>query len=76
MARDEDWKWVSGQGCADSAGRQRTAEKRSDKTIGTDLPTRYAILGKQYLSLKVGTRIHAEDFHREMNIFTMQEGLD
>jgi len=76
MARDEDRKWVFGQGCTDSAGCQRTAEKRRDKPIGTYLPTRYAILGKQYLLLKIGTRIHAEDFQGKMNIFTIQEGLD
>jgi len=52
------------------------AEKRSDKAIGTDLSTRYAILGKQHIPLKVGTNIHADDFHGKMNIFTMHEGLD
>jgi len=76
MAGDKDRKWISGQGCADSAGCQRTAEKPRDKTISTYLPTRYAILGTQHPSLKVGTKIHAEDFQGEMDIFTMKERLD
>lgn len=76
MAGDKDRKWISGQGCADGAGRQRTAEKPRNKTIGTYLPTRYAILDKQYPSLKGGTRIHAKDCQGEMKIFAIQEGLD
>ena len=76
MAGDKDRKWISGQGCAEGAGCQRAAEKRRDKTISTYLPTRYAILGTQHPSLKVGTKINAEDFQGEMDIFTMKERLD
>jgi hypothetical protein len=76
MTGDKDRKWISGQGGADSAGCQRTAEKPRDKTISTYQPTRYAILGTQHPSLKVGTEIHAEDFQGEMDIFTMKERLD
>ncbi|OGP54911.1 MAG: hypothetical protein A2Y65_07550 [Deltaproteobacteria bacterium RBG_13_52_11] len=76
MAGDKDRKWISGQGCADGAGRQRAAEKRRNKAIGTDLSTRYAVLGKQYIPLKIGTSIHANDVQGEMKIFAIQEGLD
>jgi hypothetical protein len=76
MTGDKDRKWISGQGCADGAGRQRAAEKRRNKAIGADLSTRYAVLGKQYIPLKIGTSIHANDVQGEMKIFAIQEGLD
>ena len=76
MTGNDEGKWVLGQGSADSASCQGVAEKRSDKAIGTDLPTRYTILGKEYSALKVRTNIQTDNFQRKMDVLTMQEGLD